>query len=136
MATLKRRVLSQRRATKRGFLLHLAFPRPVTGPIAIGHSSHYGLGLFRPGDELDGVDTEGLAPGGMRALRVERRARRDAERELDQARAELAELRSERRRLRRVILGAHVVLEQGLDDDLAEAALAASSPETTTGSGS
>ena len=26
----------------------LTFPEPVTGPICVGHSSHFGLGLFRP----------------------------------------------------------------------------------------
>lgn len=33
---------------RRGFALRLKFARPVAGPIALGHSSHYGLGLFRP----------------------------------------------------------------------------------------
>lgn len=33
---------------KVGFLLRLTFPRPVSGPLTIGHSSHYGLGLFQP----------------------------------------------------------------------------------------
>lgn len=33
---------------RRGFALRLEFARPVPGPIALGHSSHYGLGLFRP----------------------------------------------------------------------------------------
>ncbi len=28
----------------------LVFPRPVRGPIALGHSSHFGLGLFLPDD--------------------------------------------------------------------------------------
>ncbi|NBB81230.1 MAG: type I-U CRISPR-associated protein Cas5/Cas6 [Verrucomicrobia bacterium] len=27
---------------------HLTFPEPVSGPIALGHSSHFGLGLFIP----------------------------------------------------------------------------------------
>ena len=29
-------------------LFRLRFPRPVTGPIALGHSCHFGLGLFVP----------------------------------------------------------------------------------------
>jgi CRISPR-associated protein Csb2 len=27
---------------------HLTFPNPITGPIALGHSCHFGLGLFVP----------------------------------------------------------------------------------------
>jgi CRISPR-associated protein Csb2 len=38
----------RRTGDKRGFLVRLEFPHVVAGPIAIGHSSHYGLGLFRP----------------------------------------------------------------------------------------
>lgn len=26
----------------------IRFPYPITGPIALGHSSHFGLGLFLP----------------------------------------------------------------------------------------
>jgi CRISPR-associated protein Csb2 len=33
---------------KLGFLVRLTFPRPVPGPLTIGQSSHYGLGLFQP----------------------------------------------------------------------------------------
>jgi CRISPR-associated protein Csb2 len=33
-----------------GYAVRLTFSRPVTGPIAIGHSSHFGLGLFVPAD--------------------------------------------------------------------------------------
>ncbi|MBD3267347.1 type I-U CRISPR-associated protein Cas5/Cas6, partial [bacterium] len=29
----------------------ITFPEPVTGPIALGHSSHFGMGLFLPADE-------------------------------------------------------------------------------------
>ncbi len=29
-----------------GFGFRLTFPEPVTGPIALGYASHYGLGLF------------------------------------------------------------------------------------------
>jgi len=34
--------------TRRSFWLRIAFNEPVTGPIMLGHSSHFGLGLFRP----------------------------------------------------------------------------------------
>jgi CRISPR-associated protein Csb2 len=33
---------------RRGYRLRLGFPSPVTGPIRLGHSSSFGLGLFRP----------------------------------------------------------------------------------------
>ena len=33
---------------KRGYDVVLAFAKPVTGPLALGHSSHFGLGLFVP----------------------------------------------------------------------------------------
>lgn len=33
---------------RRGQTFHLRFPSPVTGPIRLGHSSSFGLGLFRP----------------------------------------------------------------------------------------
>ncbi|MGH3440732.1 MAG: type I-G CRISPR-associated protein Csb2 [Nitriliruptorales bacterium] len=36
------------RGERRGFFLRLEFREPVSGPIALGHSSHYGLGLFQP----------------------------------------------------------------------------------------
>ena len=36
--------------SKRGFRFRLTFPTPVSGPIALGHSSHFGLGLFVPID--------------------------------------------------------------------------------------
>lgn len=29
----------------------IVFPQPVAGPIALGHSSHFGMGLFVPGDQ-------------------------------------------------------------------------------------
>lgn len=43
----------QRRGTvfvgdRRGYWLRLRFPAPVRGPIRLGHSSSFGLGLFRP----------------------------------------------------------------------------------------
>lgn len=33
---------------RRGYRLRLTFPQPVRGPIRLGHSSAFGLGLFRP----------------------------------------------------------------------------------------
>ncbi len=33
---------------RRGYRLRLRFPEPVGGPIRLGHSSSFGLGLFRP----------------------------------------------------------------------------------------
>ena len=33
---------------KRGYRVSLTFDAPVTGPIALGHSAHFGLGLFVP----------------------------------------------------------------------------------------
>jgi hypothetical protein len=33
---------------RRGYRLRLEFPAPVGGPIRLGHSSSFGLGLFRP----------------------------------------------------------------------------------------
>jgi CRISPR-associated protein Csb2 len=35
---------------KRGHYFHLTFEEPVSGPIALGHSCHFGLGLFVPAD--------------------------------------------------------------------------------------
>ena len=35
-------------AAKRGFEVKLTFESPATGPIALGHSCHFGLGLFAP----------------------------------------------------------------------------------------
>ena len=33
---------------RRGLIVRLRFAAPVTGPIRLGHSSSFGLGLFRP----------------------------------------------------------------------------------------
>ncbi len=33
---------------RRGYRLRITFPKPVKGPIRLGHSSSFGLGLFRP----------------------------------------------------------------------------------------
>lgn len=38
---------------RRGQMLRLRFTAPVAGPIRLGHSSSFGLGLFRPIDEPD-----------------------------------------------------------------------------------
>lgn len=38
--------------SKRGFRFRLTFPEPVPGPIALGHSSHFGLGLFTPAVQI------------------------------------------------------------------------------------
>jgi CRISPR-associated protein Csb2 len=45
----------QREANKRAFIgdrrgqmIRLRFPTPVAGPVRLGHSSSFGLGLFRP----------------------------------------------------------------------------------------
>lgn len=39
---------------RRGQMVRLRFPRPGTGPIRLGHSSSFGLGLFRPAPDDDG----------------------------------------------------------------------------------
>jgi CRISPR-associated protein Csb2 len=33
---------------RRGYLIQLSFPEPICGPVRLGHSSSFGLGLFRP----------------------------------------------------------------------------------------
>jgi CRISPR-associated protein Csb2 len=38
--------------SKRGFRFHITFPEPISGPLALGHSSHFGLGLFVPVPEV------------------------------------------------------------------------------------
>ncbi len=38
---------------RRGQMIRLRFAAPVMGPIRLGHSSSFGLGLFRPGSEVD-----------------------------------------------------------------------------------
>ncbi len=37
---------------RRGYWLQLTFPTPVAGPLRLGHSSSFGLGLFSPVDPL------------------------------------------------------------------------------------
>lgn len=44
--TAKRPFLGDRR----DYLVRLTFPEPVRGPLRLGHSSSFGLGLFRPAD--------------------------------------------------------------------------------------
>ena len=51
----KRSASGRTNNSKRGFRFRLTFPTPVSGPIALGHSSHFGLGLFVP------VDVEGAS---------------------------------------------------------------------------
>jgi CRISPR-associated protein Csb2 len=36
------------RAGQMGYGFHVAFPKPVRGPLAFGYASHFGLGLFTP----------------------------------------------------------------------------------------
>lgn len=38
---------------RRGQMVRLRFPTRVVGPIRLGHSSSFGLGLFRPVEEPD-----------------------------------------------------------------------------------
>ncbi|TLD68811.1 type I-U CRISPR-associated protein Cas5/Cas6 [Phragmitibacter flavus] len=38
-----------------GYALRLTFPISISGPIAIGHSSHFGLGLFVPADQHSSI---------------------------------------------------------------------------------
>ncbi len=40
---------------RRAYRLRIEFPRPVAGPLRLGHSSSFGLGLFRPADSPEGV---------------------------------------------------------------------------------
>jgi len=40
---------------RRGYRLRIEFPQPVPGPLRLGHSSSFGLGLFRPADSPEGV---------------------------------------------------------------------------------
>ena len=42
------RATTPTRGGHRGFRLRLTFDHPVSGPIALGHSSHFGLGWFTP----------------------------------------------------------------------------------------
>jgi CRISPR-associated protein Csb2 len=36
------------RAVRPGYRFRIVFPEPVPGPICLGHSAHFGLGLFVP----------------------------------------------------------------------------------------
>jgi len=33
---------------RRGYWLRLTFPQPIVGPLRLGNSSSFGLGLFKP----------------------------------------------------------------------------------------
>ena len=46
--TPRRMRSEQTNAMKRGYDVTLTFSAPVSGPIALGNSSHFGLGLFVP----------------------------------------------------------------------------------------
>jgi CRISPR-associated protein Csb2 len=48
--------------------LHLTFPQPVTGPLALGHHSHFGLGLLLP---VSGESGSGPGVGTRHAGRTE-----------------------------------------------------------------
>lgn len=37
---------------RRGYWLRLTFPEPIRGPLRVGHSSSFGLGLFRPQEPM------------------------------------------------------------------------------------
>jgi CRISPR-associated protein Csb2 len=41
---------SRTRAVLPGYRFEIKFPEPVSGPICVGHSCHFGLGLFVPTD--------------------------------------------------------------------------------------
>jgi CRISPR-associated protein Csb2 len=47
---LPRRMAAERPflGDRRGYWLRLRFPEPIVGPLRLGHSSSFGLGLFRP----------------------------------------------------------------------------------------
>ena len=47
---LPRRKMAERAfvGDRRGYWLRLKFSEPVVGPLRVGHSSSFGLGLFRP----------------------------------------------------------------------------------------
>lgn len=47
---IKKRRKGKRPPEEIGYAIRLTFPVPVNGPIAIGHSSHFGLGLFESVD--------------------------------------------------------------------------------------
>jgi hypothetical protein len=40
---------------KHGNFLELRFPRPIAGPISLGGSAHYGLGLFLAAEAITGT---------------------------------------------------------------------------------
>ncbi len=40
---------------KRGYRVRITFTQPQKGPVSLGHSSHFGLGLYVPADALRGA---------------------------------------------------------------------------------
>lgn len=46
----RRDAASPTRGGHRGYRVRLTFEEPISGPLALGHSSHFGLGWFRPVD--------------------------------------------------------------------------------------
>ena len=47
------RCAKRTRAVRPGYRFRIAFPEPVPGPICLGHSAHFGLGLFAPDADLE-----------------------------------------------------------------------------------
>lgn len=41
------------RAVRPGYRFRMEFPQPVPGPICLGHSAHFGMGLFAPAADLE-----------------------------------------------------------------------------------
>lgn len=58
---LPRRLRSESASTgdRLGYRLQLHFPEPVAGPVRLGHSSSFGLGLFRPATVHDELGSRG-----------------------------------------------------------------------------
>jgi CRISPR-associated protein Csb2 len=51
-----RRQVDRERAVRRGLRFRICFAEKVSGPICLGHSSHFGMGLFLP--EAEGENAE------------------------------------------------------------------------------
>ncbi len=50
----RRRQAERGRAVRAGFRFRITFAQPICGPLCVGHSSHFGLGLFEPvQDDVD-----------------------------------------------------------------------------------
>lgn len=56
-----RRSGSGQRGHDGGAAFIIEFPEPVSGPVALGYGSHFGLGLFRPVQVADGAEGQGFA---------------------------------------------------------------------------